>query len=309
MPPSCFLGWPNALLLQNDFATAALVPSIGRLVHFSARHGQNLLRLDAALQGHNPPLGDPFFNVGGHWLWPVAQSRWPTLSPNGRDWPPPPALADLPWSGKAWIDADGNQCGLLSRQFGAPLNVAVSRLFVLAPSSSALLVRQRVERTAPSDIPVTLWTISQVDQADRIAMPADAHSPFHGGIQTLIGARPSTLLAECGDVVVYRVAEGSETKLGSDSRRSWIAAAKGALVLFEAVSNDSPGEYPDGGCVVELFSNSSHGYSEIETLSPELNLPCGAAIENTLRMAIAGTNAPADPCGFADFVRSIAKER
>jgi hypothetical protein len=306
--PTPFQGWTNAYRLANDHVQAVLVPSIGRLVHFGARDGDNVLRIDPELQGLTPPEGDPFFNVGGNWVWPVAQSRWSGLSDDGRKWPPPAPLADLPWTCSAWTDAEGAQCGLLSREYAAPLHAKVSRFFRLEPGSSTLAIRQRIERTAPSSVPVTLWTISQVAHADQIAVPVETDSRFPRGLKALIGRKPAKHLSRCGDVAVYSVAKGVETKLGSDSPRAWIAAAKGPAILFKSVANPPGDVYPDGGCVLELFSNEPYGYSEIETLSPEVDLPPGHVIENTLRMLISDMPLPAPPCSFADAVRQLAGE-
>ena len=307
--PSDYLGWTNAYRLQNDRAEAVFVPAIGRLVHFAPLQGPSPFRLEASLQGKTPAAGEPFFNIGGDWLWPVAQARWAAFSADGKDWPPPAALADLPWTCSAWTDAEGASCALLTRDYGAPLHIQVSRLFRLAPGSAALVVQQRIERTAPSDIPVVLWNISQIAQAEQIALPIGPASQFRGGLQALMGRKPSRRqLAVCGDAAVYRVSEGAETKLGSDSPRGWIAAAKGTNLIFESVANAAAGDYPDGGCVVEVYSNQGLGYSEIETLSPELALAPGTVLENTLRIELSATDAVLEACPLADAVRALAGE-
>ena len=309
IPPSDFLGWTNAYRLHNDRVEALLVPSIGRLVHFAPLNGSSPFRLEPSMHGKAPPAGEPFFNIGGDWLWPVAQARWPSFSPDAKDWPPPAPLADLPWTCSAWTDADGASCALLVREYPAPLHIEVSRLFRLEPGSCALLVRQRIERTAPSDIPVVLWNISQIAHAEQIVLPVDPSSRFRRGLQPLMGSMPSRKqLAPCDGASVYRVREGAETKLGSDSPRGWIAAAKGTNLLFESVANSATGAPPDGGCVVEVYSNHGLGYSEIETLSPELNLAPGTVLENTLRIELATTPAPLRNCALADAVRALAGE-
>ena len=104
----------------------------------------------------------------------------------------------------------------------------------------------------------------------------------------------------------YRVSPGAETKLGSDSPRGWIAAAKGTNLVFESVANSATGDYPDGGSVVEVYSNQGLGYSEIETLSPELVLAPGTVLENVLRIELSSTATPLDPCPLADAVRALA---
>lgn len=304
--PSEFLGWTNAYRLENEQAQAVFVPEIGRLAFFALRQGTSPFRLDKGRQGRLPSPGERFFNIGGDWLWPVAQARWGLLSGNGQDWPPPAVLADRPWDCSAWTDADGSPCVLLTREYGAPLHIQVSRRFRLEPDAAALVVKQSIERTAPSDIPVALWNISQIDRAEQVALPIDADSKFRGGLAVLMGRKPGRRrLVPCGDAVVYRVQPGQETKLGSDSRRGWIAAARGTNAIVETVMNRTEGEYPDGGCVIELYSNHDLGYSEIETLSPEAELAPGQVLENTLRIELAVTEEPLEPCPFAEFVRAL----
>lgn len=307
IPATEFLGWTNAYRLQNDRVEAVLVPALGRLVRFAPLQGASLFRLESALQGQTPAEGEPFFNVGGDWFWPVAQARWGDVSEDGKDWPPPALLADLPWTCSAWTDAEGTACAQFTREYGPPLNISASRLFCLAQGSSALVIRQRIERTSASGIPVVLWNVSQIAQAEQIVLPIDATSKFRGGLKTLMGRKPSRKhLVRCDDAAVYRVSPGAETKLGSDSPRGWIAAAKGTNLVFESVANSANGTYPDGGSVVEVYSNEGLGYSEIETLSPELDLEPGTVLENVLRIELFSTAAPLASCPLADAVRALA---
>lgn len=307
--PAGFAGWTNAVRLENELVEAVVAPDAGRLVHFSQRQGASPFRLDPALQGRAPAENEPFFNVGGDWLWPVAQARWKTLAEDGQDWPPPPVLADGPWTCSAWTDAEGAQCALLTREYGAPVHIVVSRLFRLAPSARALAVEQRIERTAASEIPVVLWNVSQIARAGYIALPVEKDSKFPGGLAALMGHKPDRRqLRRCGRVAVYRVAPGAETKLGSDSPRGWIVAARDNLVVFESVANSATGNFPDGGCVVEVYANEGLGYSEIETLSPEADLEPGQVLENTLRIEIAVLDAPPAGCALAAAARALAGE-
>ena len=306
--PTEFNGWTNAFRIQNDRAEAVFVPAVGRLVRFAPPGGESPLRLEPALAGKTPAAGESFFNVGGDWFWPVSQARWSKLAADGKDWPPPAVLGDeTPWTCSAWTDADGAQCVQFVRHYGAPLNVEATRLFRLEPAAAALVVRQRLERTEPSDVPVVLWNVSQIAQAQHIALPTEKGSAFRGGLKALMGRKPSRKqLVRCGDAAVYRVAPGAETKLGSDSPRGWIAAARGTNVVFESVANSATGAYPDGGCVVEVYSNEGLGYSEIETLSPELALEPGTVLENVLRIQLAATETPLAACPLADAVRALA---
>jgi hypothetical protein len=306
--PSEELGWSNAYCLSNATAKAVLVPAVGRLVYFSVHGEGNVLRLDPDLAGRIPPENDPFFNLGGHWLWPVTQSRWEALSEECRDWPPPDPLADRPWDCSAWTDADEAACALLSREYGAPLHIQVTRLFRLEPGSATLKIQQRIERTAPSDIPVVLWSISQIAEAGRIAIPVEAESRFPKGLKALKGRKPGRRLVACGDITVYRAGAGGETKMGSDSPRDWIAAALEGQMLCESVIPETRGDYPDGGCRIALYANPAYGYAELETFSPEVALTPGQVLKNTLRMEIVPEKPPAAPCEWADILRDTGRE-
>lgn len=303
IPPVREMGWSSVYSLAHAAARAVLVPDIGRLVHFSTKDGPNALRLDPSLTGHLPPEGDPFFNIGGHWLWPVNQTRWRTLSDDARDWPPPAPLTDGPWKGSAWTDADGGVCVRMSRTYGAPLFIQASRVFRLDPNSAVLTIRQRIERTAPSVIPVVLWSISQLSEARAIALPVEADSRFRDGLNTLKGQTPGQQLAACGDITIFRTGAGGEIKLGTDSPRHWIAAALPEHVLVESVEPKSEGNFPDGGCRTILYANPAYGYAELETLSPEVMLEPGQALENILRMEILPGVPPSDAAAWADVLR------
>jgi hypothetical protein len=308
--PAPALGWDKAYTLSNGVATAVIVPAIGRLVAFSSGDVPSLFRIDEWYRGKLPSNPGEFFNAGGDWIWPVAQSRWPSFSDNGSDWPPPPVMADGPWDCSAWEDADGARCAMLTRKYGAPLNIIVSRLFRLEAASSELVVRQRIERTEPSDIPVVLWNVSQIAKPDAVALPVASDSRFKDGLCTLTANGPAPgSLSNCGDVCIYTVTPGGEVKLGGDSPRAWLAAARGDSAIFEcAAAGNMPGTPPDGGCVIEMYSNEGLGYTEIETLGPEVALQPGTILENTLRMRLAKLPADAAPCALADTGRALAGE-
>jgi hypothetical protein len=308
--PSARLGWKKTYVLENGTATAVIVPAIGRLVEFSAAGVPSLFRIDEWCRGKLPENPDEFFNAGGDWIWPVAQSRWPSFSANGADWPPPAVMADGAWDCSAWEDADGAKCAMLTRKYGEPLNIIVSRLFRLGPGSAELVVRQRIERTEPSDIPVVLWNVSQIAKPDAVALPVAADSRFEGGLRTLTANGPAPgSLSDCGNVRLYTVTPGGEVKLGGDSPRAWLAASRGGNVIFEcAAAGNIPGTPPDGGCVIEMYSNEGLGYTEIETLGPEIALQPGTILENTLRFRLAQLPGDAAPCALADTGRALAGE-
>lgn len=307
--PTNYLGWPNTYHLQNDQLEALIVPALGRLVWLAPIRANSPLRMDPSLQGRTPTPDEPFFNIGGDWLWPVTQARWPALSENNSDWPPPPILADGPWQCSAWTDVDDAQCARLTREYGPPLNIVATRLFRLPPKSDQLLIHQRIERIGTSDIPVVLWNVSQIAQAQQIILPINPTSQFPNGLKILMGdAPPHGSLTNCDTTTIYTVLPNTETKLGSDSPHAWIAATKDETVIIETATTSASGTYPDGGCVVEVYSNSGLGYSEIETLSPEAPLAPGTVLENTLTIRLALLPPTATDCELAAAAQILAGE-
>lgn len=304
-----FEGWTNSFRLDNGVLEVVVVPDTGRIAYLGLSGGENLLRLDESLKGQQalPDAPDFWFNFGGDWFWPVAQNRWADFQ--GGDWPPSRLMDGRPWHGKAWKTADGSDTCLLTQEYGDPLHIKVSRHVRLDKERGSVSIKQRIERTAESDIPITPWNITQLAKAEEIVIPIEGDSRFEGGYDVLNFGPPSPEeLTTCDGAVVYQAGKG-EHKLGSDSPRGWIAARKGDVLVVEtATPHDPEANYPDGGCTVELYSNAGLGYSEIETLGPEKVLGPGESIENTLRIDCYKLVSPVTGCDLAKKVRTLIGE-
>jgi hypothetical protein len=306
--PTNFEGWTNAFRLSTEDLSLVLVPEIGRIAHLGWADEPNLLRLDARLLGltADEEESDDWVNFGGDWIWPVAQTHWPLFQQG--DWPPSRLLDGREWTGRAWRTEDGTLHSLITKDFGAPLHVRVHRTARLSRNGAMVVIRQRLERLAPSAIPVTIWQLSQMADVDYVFMPYEEDSVFEGGLVPLLFDMPGTnALHRCAGVAVYRASEPGEHKVGSDSPQAWVAALKGDTLLIQRVeAGDGEGTYPDGGCTVEFFANRDLGYVEIESLSIETLLEPGAYIDNTLYISLHRLpEIPADLCDLADLVRSF----
>lgn len=301
--PVPFEKWDHAFELKNPHAGIVIVPAIGRIARITYKGSNSFLRLDAGLAGND----ETWLNHGGDWVWPVAQSRWTAMA--GSDWPPPRPLAEAPWTGTAWQDADGTLCCQMSREYGDPLHIKVSRLIKLDREAARFTIRQRIERTAESGVPVVLWNISQIAGASRVVIPRGPASIFEKGVHALLFAMPDDKkLTSCGHALVYDATAG-EHKLCSDSKRGWIAAQKGNAVIVERVSaEETGGAHPDGGCVVEMYSNAGLGYSEIETLSAERKLLPGESLQNTITVDLFEAAADLPACELAGAVSAALGE-
>jgi hypothetical protein len=292
--PALADAWDDAILLETPFAQAVIVPSLGRVVHFGGRDGENIYRCESALAGEKPSRaadGDTFFNIGGDWLWPVPQAHWHAFPDRDGNWPPPKAIRDAAW--KAATNENGSIT--LSRNYGKPVNARATRTFSLAPraedGTAALVVDQTLTRTRPSTIPLVLWHVSQIARPDVVLLPRAPSAANPQGFFQLDGpAAPEGRLAVTDDQVVYRFAEDGEIKLGSAGGEAAgaVAAAKNAgKTVVSAMVTGTQGfselsDYPDGGCSHEVYVNCGLGYAELETLSREVPLEPGHTISNRL---------------------------
>ena len=307
---SDYLGWTNALNLHNDDLTVVLVPETGRIAFIGVDPSANLLRVDSALEGKTALADAPdfWFNFGGDWLWPTAQNRWADFQES--DWPPSRLLDGRSWEARGWKSADGSQCGQLTQTYGEPLHVTVTRFVKVPKEGTSFEVRQKIQRTANSSVPVTLWTISQIAGAEYVVIPTDEDSSFDGGLASLRFEMPGKeFLHRCDGTALYHVLEKGEHKLGSDSARSWVAAVRGdTLIVEQTTPHEEDSTYPEGGCTVQVYANAGLGYAEIETMSPEKVLAPDEAMENILRVTCYTIPPGLDGCDLADKVRELIGE-
>lgn len=305
IPAATVAGVTNVFELRNAWISAAVAPDAGRIIRIDFNWKNDLLRMDAPLlaKAAEATGNDDWRNYGGDWLWPVSQSRWKLWQDN--DWPPPAIFRNIQWKGQAWESQDGSKYCLLGLDLAEPLNIRVRRLIRVDAARASIDIRQRIERTAPSTIPVCLWNISQIVGAERVVVPVESN-----GYRVIAFAPPgSNMTAACERAAVINVAQGTEHKIGSDSPRAWIAAQKGDSVILEyAVADDPSGDYPDSGCRVEMYANKGLGYTEIETLSAERNLEVGERLSNTLRIECYTVATNLTDCELADRVRALRGE-
>ena len=183
-----FKAWEEVYRLKNDQLTVVIAPSAGRIVHIGQTSKSNLLRMDDGLVGKQRAEDGDWLNYGGDWFWPVAQSHWKSFQ--GGDWPPSYMLDGREWTGSGWKCADGTLCCLITQNYGEPLNLKVSRLIKLRTNDSAIVIHQSAERTADSEIPITLWNITQIVAVEQVVIPTDADSKIDGGVRPMMFGSP-----------------------------------------------------------------------------------------------------------------------
>jgi len=270
------------VVLHNESLDLDIQPDIGRIVKICYQGRCDWLHFDP----------DSTENVGGEFLWPVAMHYWKPLL--GRIWPPPVVMERNLWR---IVAANEKSCTLI-RDYTAPLNLRATRQYRLDEQAARFTIAQRIERLAPSSVPVTLWSILQVARPRSMLLP---------GTQRPLDGATGGIAAHGRDMheIDFAGAGYQAHKLGSDAQPAWIAARRGQVLITQRVIRSTgTGDYPDGGCSVELWWDARAGYAELELLSPERNLAPGESLANEIETEFCQVNPP--PVSPARTTRSPA---
>ena len=289
-------------MMENSQLTVAISPKAGRLVHLSFKHQANLLRQDLDIAGTAPQADtSEFFNHGGDWFWPTSQTNWHLFGSS--DWPPAKLIEGRPWTGRAWEGADGTCFVSLTQDYDSPLNLRVTRQFVLPPNAAHITIHQKAESKTNGSIPISLWNVTQIGDADFALLPTSPDMKQNGVEAMKFGDPNPSALSSCGSYLVYTPEADSIRKLGGRVRPSWIAAKKNGTLILEVMTEPHPeANHPDGDFTVEMFSGTDPKYIEIETLSAEEILSHDETIENHLTIALLKDPAALTPCDWGDLI-------
>jgi hypothetical protein len=130
---------------------------------------------------------------------------------------------------------------------------------------------------------VGVWSITQMLEPERVFLLLPEQSNLPGGYVRLMDGEPADLKIE-GRLLSLVRNPGAFVKIGSDAA-SMVWVGRASVVRIDA--EQGPGEYPDGGCVTEVYTNPDPlPYVELETLGPLANLSIGDRIERTTTYAV-----------------------
>jgi hypothetical protein len=276
-------GWPEVWHVRGGGLELVLLPARGRMIHLSEVGESNLLWELPDERGVMERDAEDYWswpNPGGDWLWPVQQSEWHRLGvPDKWRWPPPAQFDDQPWTARKLVDGSVE----MTLEVGDPLHVRLTRRFVLSDAHPGVLrVEQSVVRTAPSEIPVTLWHLTQAPLPEEIVFESPEGSAFANAVREM-GRRPLDPVSLRREENRWRwdLSRTGPCKIGNDGR--WMEAIYPEYRLrIEAVGGREGGEFPDGGCSLTLVKGGTEDFVELETLSVERMLAPGERIENVL---------------------------
>jgi hypothetical protein len=266
-------GWKDSHRLASATLEVIVVSAIARIMQL-ARIGDDagVLWQNRALDGQQPqPHSGTWANFGGEKCWPAPQSDWPRIL--GHDWPPPAAFDAGPF------EASVTEAGLILKSPVDPAwGIQAVRHIELDPSEAVMRVRTEFHKVSDKPVRVAIWTVAQFQDPACVAIELPLSSRFPGGYANLIKADPAEL-AVSGSVLTFVRHPHRFVKIGSDAAKVvWV----GPTCLVRMQSDLLAGDYPDGGCHVEVYTNpGEQTYVELETLGLLVNLESGQAIEHT----------------------------
>ena len=266
-------GWPDATLISNGIVEAIVVPAIGRVMQLHlAGEAEGAFWANRALDGKlHPAESSEWINFGGDKCWPAPQSAW--LQYQGRDWPPPVAFDSSPVEAAACDDGV-----VLSSPIDPGFGIQVIRHVKLDPKLPVMRIKTEYRKILGSPVRVSVWSITQMGDPKRICVPLLNESKLPCGFVRQLETAPHGLHIENGLLSLLRHPEQC-TKIGTDScSMVWIGRTLAVKIDAEA----GPGEFPDGGCVTEIYTNPDPlPYVELETLGPLTTMRAGDKIERT----------------------------
>lgn len=284
-------GWPECYLIANGGVEAVVVPAIGRVMQLRvAGETDETFWEDRALNGQpREPAPDrtdasEWINFGGDKCWPAPQSDW--LRQQGRDWPPPAGFDSRPMEAVA-----GERGVVLTSSVDPAFGIQVRRQVELDAELPVMRIRTEFRKIVGDAVRVGVWTITQMREPERVFFALREESKMPGGYVRLTEAEPEGLRIEDGLLSLVRPRLHC-TKIGTDATcMAWVGAASVVRIDTE----DGPGEYPDGGCITQVYTNPDPlPYVELETLGPLTTMSVGDRIERTTVYRITPRSAP-DP--------------
>jgi hypothetical protein len=266
-------GWPDCYLIANGSVEAVVVPAIGRVMQLRLKgDAGGAFWQNRVLHGqlHDAASSD-WLNFGGDKCWPAPQSAWPQHQ--GRDWPPPVAFDARP------VEVVAVECGVvLTSPIDPGYGIQVVRRVELDPAQPIMRIATEFRKISGAPVTVGIWTITQMSEPELVCMQLPDASKFAAGFSRLMSVEPADLKVD-GRLLSLTRHSQQQVKIGSDgSSMAWL----GQNCVVRIDTDIRPGEYPDGGCVTEVYTNPDPlQYVELETLGPLTTMNPGDRIEQT----------------------------
>jgi hypothetical protein len=269
----CYHGWTDSYLIANGRVEAAVVPAIGRVMQLRlAGEGDGAFWENRSLDGHlHDAASNDWINFGGDKCWPAPQAVW--TGQQGRAWPPPAAFDARPAA--AVVSERGV---MVTSPIDPGFGIQVVRHIELDAELPVMRIGTEYRKLAGGAVRVGIWTITQMKEPEHICIQLSEKSKFANGYTQLLATEPADLKIE-GRLLLLGRHPRHHVKVGTDGNSmAWV----GSNCMVRIDAENVPGEYPDGGCVTEVYTNPDPlKYVELETLGPLKTMKIGDRIKQT----------------------------
>lgn len=266
-------GWPDCYRIANGCVEAIVVPAVGRLMQFRLAGDEDGAfwenrALDGLLHDSNSSV---WLNFGGDKSWPAPQSAW--SGQQGLDWPPPAGFDSRPME-----PAPTDRGVVLTSSVDPAYGIQVVRTVELAPEQPRMRIKTEFRKVRGNAVRVGIWTITQMRDPERIYMLLPEKPSLANRYVRLLEGEPSDLRID-GRLLSLERHPLEFVKLGSQATSlAWV----GGNCVVRIDAEEKLGEYPDGGCATEIYTNPGPlAYVELETLGPLETLHEGERLGQT----------------------------
>jgi hypothetical protein len=265
--------WPDCFLIANGSIEATIVPAIGRVMQLRlAGEADGAFWENRALDGQmHDSVSNDWINFGGDKCWPAPQAVW--TGQQGREWPPPVAFDARP------AEAVASERGVIvTSPIDMSFGIQVVRHVELDAEKPVMRIETEYRKLLGDAVRVGIWTITQFKDPEQICILMPEESRFATGYVRLLEAEPAGLKT-AGRILSLGRHPRQHVKVGTDGNSlAWVG--RNCVVRIDAEAG--PGEYPDGGCVTEVYTNPDPlKYVELETLGPLTTMSVGGRIRQT----------------------------
>jgi hypothetical protein len=148
------------------------------------------------------------------------------------------------------------------------------RRIELDPHAPVMRVVSRIEKHPGTSARLSVWTIAQVREAERVFMPVPARTMHTNGYVLMGGGLPSEFKFSDGMISLKRDPSKARKIGGDGDSILWVGNDCMLLIECPREKGAMKEDYPDGGCSVEVYTNPDPArYIELETLGPLGDLP------------------------------------
>ncbi len=258
--------------ISNGLVRVTFSPATGRITDFGMVHGENLLWQNNEASITIKKKRGKWPNYGGDKLWAVPSMLWPTLY--GSHWPIENALDGWPWKITRLTDSAIR----VQSETWTSLGLYAEREIRLQSGKPALTIKNTIRRVFPSPFPVQLWEVTQIKMPLYSMMKSfKPNAPL-----AVFEKRPPTVtMTESG---IFQV-NHSQGTFKTGCLGEGVAAVFPRVIFIQTSSFDPRGLYPDGASI-EIYSDSSFSYVEMETLGSCVALNMGESISNEVHWTL-----------------------